>query len=94
MKNNTLFQILMICFYFSWRKKFTKLDLSQEYAQLELNENLKPYWTVNTHVRLFRYKRLTYEVSSAPEIFQSVMDKVLTGLAGVVCRIEDVLITA
>ena len=49
---------------------------------------------MNTHLGLFRYNRLPYGVSSAPAIFQSLMDSVLAGLSGVVCRIDDILITA
>lgn len=55
---------------------------------------LKKYLTINTHLGLFRYNRLSYGVSSAPAIFQSVMDTVLAGVEGVVCRIDDILITA
>lgn len=74
--------------------KFTKLDLSQAYQQLTLDEASKPYLTINTHLGLFRYHRLPFGVSSAPAIFQSVMDQVLSGLKHVMCRIDDILITA
>ena len=73
-------------------KKFTKLDLSQAYLQLELDKDSKEYLTVNTSLGLFRYRRLVYGVSSAPAIFQSVMDRILAGLPHVVCRIDDILI--
>lgn len=75
-------------------KKFTKLDLTQAYAQLELDESSKDLLVINTHMGLYKYNRLAYGVSSAPAIFQSVMDTVLAGLSGVVCRIDDILITA
>ena len=75
-------------------KKFTKLDLSQAYLQLELDQESEGYLIVNTSLGLFRYKRLVYGVSSAPAIFQSVMDQILVGLLHVVCRIDDILITA
>ena len=75
-------------------KKFTKLDLSQAYLQLELDKDSEECLTVNTSLGLYRYKRLVYGVSSAPAIFQSVMDQILNGLPQVVCRIDDILITA
>ena len=76
-------------------KKFTKLDLSQAYTQLEVDEKSQELLTVNTHMGLFRYRRLAYGVSSSPAIFQSVhvMDKILLGIPYVVCRIDDILIT-
>ncbi|XP_062589261.1 uncharacterized protein K02A2.6-like [Saccostrea cucullata] len=58
-------------------KKFTKLDLSQAYSQLELDRESQECLTINTHLGLFRYARLPYGVSSASAIFQSVMDQVL-----------------
>lgn len=75
-------------------QKFTKLDLSQAYQQLILDDASKPLLTINTHMGLYRYHRLPYGVSAAPAIFQSVMDQILQGLDYVVCRIDDILITA
>ncbi|XP_062604323.1 uncharacterized protein K02A2.6-like [Saccostrea cucullata] len=75
-------------------QKFTKLDLRQAYSQLELSSDSEEYLTVNTHLGLYRYRRLAYGVSSASAIFQGVMDKILSGLPYVVCRIDDILITA
>ncbi len=74
-------------------KKFTKLDLSQAYTQLELDSDSEDLLTINTHLGLYRYRRLAYGISSAPAIFQSVMDQILAGLPHVVCRIDDILIT-
>ena len=37
---------------------FSKLDISQTYLQLPLDENYIKYVTVNTHRDLFRYNRL------------------------------------
>lgn len=73
-------------------QKFTKLDLSQAYQQIELEEDSRQYVTINTHQGLYRYTRLPYGVSAAPQIFQSVMDKVLQGVeCG--CFIDDIIIT-
>lgn len=75
-------------------QKFTKLDLRQAYSQVELESDSEEYLTINTHHGLFRYRRLAYGVSSASAIFQAIMDKILSGLPQVVCRIDDILITA
>ncbi len=39
-------------------KYFSKLDLSQAYLQLELDDESKPYTTINTHKELFQFNRL------------------------------------
>ena len=44
------------------------------YEQLELDHESRKYVTINTHRGLFTYTRLPYGVSSAPSIFQRVMD--------------------
>ena len=72
---------------------FSKLDLSNAYQQLELEEDAKDLLTINTHKGLFRIERLNFGVSSAPAIFQSVMDRMLSGVKNVVCYLDDILIT-
>ena len=75
-------------------KIFTKLDLSQAYLQLQLEEASTPLVTVNTHQGLYRYKRLPFGVASAPSIFQKLMDTVLQGIPGVICYIDDILVSS
>ena len=72
---------------------FTKLDLSQAYQQMLLNENSRKYVTVNTHMGLFQYTRLPYGVASAPSLFQATMEQVLQGIEGVLVFLDDILVT-
>ena len=51
-------------------KHFTKLDLSQAYLQIELDDESKKLATINTQRGLFQFNRLPYGVSSSPAIFQ------------------------
>lgn len=74
-------------------KEFTKLDLSNAYQQLELEEESKPYVTINTHKGLYSYNRLPYGVASAPGIFQRTMENILQGIQRVIVRIDDILVT-
>ena len=73
-------------------KTFTKLDLSQAYLQLPLEEEPKEYVVINTHKSLFRYNRLSYGVLSAPGIFQRYMENLLQGIPNVVVYLGDILI--
>ena len=55
-------------------KSFSKLDLSQAYLQVELDEELKKLAVINTHRGLFKYNRLPFGLSSALGIFQHAME--------------------
>ena len=48
---------------------------------------------LNTHQGLYRYTRLPFEVASAPALFQKLMDTFLRGIPGVICYIDDILVT-
>ena len=74
-------------------KVFSKLDMSNAYLQLPLDEASQQHVVINTHKGLFKYHRLPFGVSTAPSIFQRCMDSVLQGLEGVVAFIDDVLVT-
>ena len=74
-------------------KKFSKLDLSQAYQQLPLDEESTKFVTINTHRGLYRYTRLPFGVGSAPALFQKLMDTVLQGIPHVICYIDDILVT-
>lgn len=73
-------------------KVFTVLDLSNAYLQLKISEKAQEILTVNTHLGLYQFTRLPYGITSAPAIFQSVMDQVLCGIPKVKCYLDDVLI--
>ena len=74
-------------------KAFTKLDLSQAYQQVILEPGSRKYVTINTHKRLYQYKRLPFGIASAPAIFQQIMEKILHGIPHVVIYLDDILIT-
>ena len=61
-------------------KKFTKLDLSQAYQQLMLDEESQELLTINTHKGLFRPTRMQFGLHSASGIFQKEMEKLLTAV--------------
>ena len=73
-------------------KKFCKLDLSTAYLQMRLDEDSQQLTVLNTPRGLLKMKRLPYGISASPAIFQSMMEKVLEGLPGVTCFLDDVLV--
>ena len=70
---------------------FSKLDFSQAYRQLELEEESRYITTFSTHF-LLRYKRLNYETNAAAEIFQYILQAQLHGLKGVKNIANDIII--
>ena len=71
---------------------FSKIDLNQGYHQLELAKDSRSITTFATHIGLFRYKRLSFGINSAAEIFQKSIEEVLQGIEGVrnISDIEDI----
>jgi len=74
-------------------QKFSKLDLKNAYLQVELDDESKKYTTINTHRGLFQYNRLPFGISSAPGIFQRVIDNLLQGIPHTCAILDDILIT-
>ena len=48
---------------------------------------------MNTHKELFQFTRLPFGISSAPGIFQRVIETLLQGIEGVVVYIDGILVT-
>ena len=86
---NTVDQLAML----AGGEKFTKLDLSQAYQQLELEENSKEFLTINTHQGLYQPSRLQFGVHSATGIFQREMDRRLCKIPFTKARVDDILIS-
>ena len=73
---------------------FAKLNLAQAYLQVPLAAESQKLTTISTHKGLYQFTRLPYGVTSAPAVFQGVMDKLLAGLEGVSKHLDDILIVA
>ena len=77
---------------------FTKLDMSQAYLQLLVDDQSKGLLTANTHKGLFAYNRLPFGISSAPGIFQRTMESLSKGIPNVLVTailvyLDNILIT-
>lgn len=73
---------------------FSKLDVTSAYHQIELEPESREITTFVTHKGLFRYKRLMFGVSCAPELYQKVMQQVLQGCEGVHNIMDDIIVHA
>lgn len=74
-------------------KVFSKLDLTQAYHQMEVEEGHQHLLTITTHKGLYRYRRLPFGVNSAPAIFQRTMEQILQGIPGVAVFMDDIELT-
>jgi hypothetical protein len=71
---------------------FSKLDLTWGFWNLKLDEDSSKLCTFSTPWGVFRYLRLPFGVSPAPEVFHRVLADVLRGLPGVLHYVDDILI--
>ena len=71
---------------------FSKLDLKWGYHQIELDEKSRELTTFTTHDGLYRYKRLMFGISAAPEIYQHTIQQVLHGLPSVKNISDDIIV--
>ena len=71
---------------------FSHLGLRSFYHQSELHEDSRYITTFFTHIGLRRYKRLIFGISSAREIFQHTIAKVLTGIPDVKTITDDIIV--
>ena len=73
-------------------KIFSKLDLAHAHQQVPLDEASKKFTTINTRKGLYQYTRLPFGVSSAPAIFQRMMEGLLQGIPNESVYLDDILI--
>lgn len=73
-------------------KFFSKIDLNKAFHQIELAEESRAITTFAAHNGYFRYKRLTFGMNCASEVFQNIIERVLAGIKGVKVFIDDMLV--
>ena len=71
---------------------FTRLDANSGFCQISLDSESQLLTTFITPYGRFCFHRLCFGISSAPEIFQSTMNKILEGVPGAICHMDDVFI--
>ena len=71
---------------------FSKLDANSGYWQIPLSKESAILTTFISPFGRFCFKRLPFGITSAPEHFQRRMSSLLSGIDGVVCLMDDILI--
>ena len=71
---------------------FSKLDANSGFWQIPLTEEWRLLTTFITPFGRYCFNKLPFGISSAPEHFQCAMNKVIAGLEGVVCLMDDTLV--
>ena len=75
-------------------KIFSKIDLSDAYLQIEVEENSSKLLCINTHWGLYKFNRLAFGVKVVPAISQQVMDAMIGDLDFASAYLDDILINS
>lgn len=73
---------------------FSSLDIKQAFHQIMIKPDSRHITTFITSRGLYRYKRLMFGISCAPEIFQKTIEQILKDCDGFFVYIDDILIYA
>ena len=74
-------------------QKFSKIEPSQAYQQVQLDEVSCKFVTINAQKGLYQYTRVPFGIVSATALFQKIMDTVLQGIPSTICYLDDILVT-
>ena len=71
-------------------KLFSTIDVS--HLDMEVYKDDRKYLVINTIFGYYTFKRLPYGLKNAAVIWKKTMDQILTGIAGVVCYLDQILV--
>ncbi|XP_063900178.1 uncharacterized protein K02A2.6-like [Zophobas morio] len=74
-------------------ESFSRIDLSNAYNQLVVDEETSKILTWNTHKGLYRVKRIPFGITPASAIFQRTLEQVLQGIDRAANFMDDIIIT-
>ena len=71
---------------------FSKIDANSGFWQIPLAKESRPLTTFITPYDRYFFNKLPFGISCVPELFQQRMNKIVDGLEGVVCQMDDILV--
>lgn len=77
---------------FAGAKFFSKLDASQGFWQFRLDEASSHLYTFNSPMGRYRYLRLPFGISSAPEVYHKTINQIFQNIKGVSTVADDIII--
>lgn len=75
-------------------KIFSKLDLKQGFYQIELEPESRDITNFVTYDGIYKFCRLNFGISCAPEIYQRIIQQTLLGISGCKNISDDIIIFA
>ncbi|GAB0100137.1 uncharacterized protein DMENIID0001_161310 [Sergentomyia squamirostris] len=72
--------------------KFSRLDVKDAYHQIELHPDCRHITTFITHKGMYRFKRLMFGLSCAPEMFQKIMEQILSPIPNAMNYLDDIIV--
>jgi len=71
---------------------FSKLDMNMGFHQIELEEASRDITTFSAGDSLFRYKRLSFGLNSAPEQYQNIIRQTIADCPGATNIADDIVV--
>ena len=71
---------------------FSKMDANSGFWQINLDTKSRELTTFITPFGRFQFRKMPFGISAAPEFFQRQMERILQGLPGVLCMMDDILV--
>ena len=75
-------------------KFYSKIDLKNAYLKIKVDNESQKYLVINTHLGLYKYKRLPIGIHCAPAIFQIYMAKFLSNTDNCFPYLDDIIFSS
>ena len=73
---------------------FSKIDLTDTYLQISVDEEYPNLQYINTHKGLYKFERLPFGTKVVPAIVLQVTDTMLSGLKFLIAYLNDILMNS